>query len=145
MKKILVIFFVFYSILAFSQICYTYDAAGNRIKRQTCAVPLTHEENNELKQLIEKQSLDLRIKEVGITDLSDLIIYPNPTSGNIRLINQETMAGALLQVMTVSGEMIQTIQVTQNDIDLSKLTSGSYFLILVSDKSRNTAKLLITK
>lgn len=145
MKKILVIFFVFYSILAFSQICYTYDAASNRIKRQTCAVPLTHEENNELKQLIEKQSLDLRIKEVGITDLSDLIIYPNPTSGNIRLINQETMAGALLQVMTVSGEMIQTIQVTQNDIDLSKLTSGSYFLILVSDKSRNTAKLLITK
>lgn len=145
MKQIFITFLMFFFIFGYSQICYTYDAAGNRIKRQVCALPLTNQENNELQQLLELQSIDLRTSSDESNDLTELIVYPNPTSGSFRLINQEALSGSLMLVISFTGKLVESMKISESDIDLTHLPSGSYYLILMNYKSRSTAKLLITK
>ena len=127
-----------------AQVCFTYDSAGNRIKRQTCAVAILILEKDQLSQVDPEFSTEERSLAEG-NDLSELVIYPNPTSAAIQLKNQMEWLGATLKIVTNDGKVLNTVNITDGPIDMSHLPSGTYFLILSNNTSRKTAKLFITK
>ena len=48
---VLTFFFSLTFILTYAQVCFTYDDAGNRIKRQACFVAITNQDERELAQV----------------------------------------------------------------------------------------------
>lgn len=137
--------FIFFTIIFVNaQVCFTYDNAGNRIKRQTCILSITNQENDEISLVSPELSLEQRSLLEG-NDLSEIVIYPNPTSAEIQLKNQMEWLGASLKVVTNEGKLVNTVSITAEPIDFSYLSSGTYFLILSSNTSRRIAKLFITK
>jgi hypothetical protein len=137
------IIFIF-TISSNAQSCFTYDAAGNRVKRQSCVVAISQQETDHLQALSKVLNTDTRsIKEYD--DLSEFVVYPNPTSSSFQLTDQNEWNGASLQVLNLEGKVVHTVSITESLIDVSNLPSGTYFLILVNDKFRKTAKLFITK
>lgn len=127
-----------------AQVCFTYDNAGNRIKRQTCILAMTNQENEELSHISPELSIESRSLSED-NDLSELVVYPNPTSSTIQLKNQMEWFGAILKVVTNDGKVVNNITINDGPIDMSHLPSGSYFLILANEINKKTAKLYITK
>lgn len=144
MKHILVSIFAFFTICVNAQVCFTYDNAGNRIKRQICFMAMTTQENDQLSADIQESTSEM-INSSNDFDLSKIVIYPNPTSTTIQLKDQQEWYGASLKVMSSDGKEAYTITITDGAIDMSHLPSGSYFLILSNCILRKTAKLFITK
>ena len=73
----------------------------------------------------------------GIKDLSEeplIRLYPNPTDGEVHIIGMEV---SKVQVYNTIGQMVKTFG-EGNDISLSGMPKGLYFL-LVTDNSGNTA------
>jgi hypothetical protein len=65
--------------------------------------------------------------------LPRVIIYPNPTSGTLRIESSEPMDGALIEAANLLGEVCVRSQVKTQDahsatLDLSSCTAGIYFL-----------------
>jgi len=127
-----------------AQVCFTYDNAGNRTKREACVVAITNQEMDDLIRINSDLTSELRTIS-NTEDLSELVIYPNPTSAAIQLKNQMEWLGATLKIVTNDGKVLNTVNITDGPIDMSHLPSGTYFLILSNNTSRKTAKLFITK
>jgi len=144
MKKILITIFTLMSLINNAQVCFKYDNAGNQVKRQTCVLAITNQENDELSQVSPEFSTERRSLSEG-DDLSELVMYLNPTSSAFQLRDQHIWIGSSLRVVTNERKILQTILISDEPIDMSHLPSGSYFLILSTDVSRKTAKLFITK
>jgi len=144
MKQILILFFSLLILCINAQVCFTYDNAGNRIKRQTCVMSINTQENEQLSEDVQKLTSEM-INSSDDFDLSKIVLYPNPTSAAIQLKEQQEWYGSTLKVMSYDGKVVHTITITDGPIDMSHLPSGSYFLILSNDTLRKTAKLFITK
>ncbi len=69
-------------------------------------------------------------------ELTNILIYPNPTDGNIEI--QLPFAGAMLRLYNVLGMVIteQVIEENRATVSLSDFPSGAYFLELVSGERR---------
>jgi Putative metal-binding motif/Secretion system C-terminal sorting domain len=69
---------------------------------------------------------------------TDLILYPNPTAGNftIRLsLPQDELASAYVQISTMSGRVIQQMQVNgQKNLNATVKEAGLYVVRLISKK-----------
>ncbi len=144
MKQILISIFTFLSLNIYAQVCFTYDDAGNRIKRQACFVAITNQDERELAQVSPDLATELRV----LSDsryFSKLVVYPNPTASAFYLNDQHEWRGSSLTFYTNTGEILQAVVISDDPIDVSSLPSGSYFLILSNQAIRKTAKLLITK
>jgi hypothetical protein len=144
MKQILVTIFSLAYMVATAQICFTYDAAGNRINRVSCAIIMSPEEKQLFNDLMAQQNLDIR-SETEEVDLADIIVYPNPTAGAFRLLEQHKLVGAKISVFANDGKMIENVSVTTDDIDLSHLPAGHYFMTLQLQSQKKTTKLIISK
>jgi hypothetical protein len=61
---------------------------------------------------------------------SNTKLYPNPTSGQIRLEIPWSQGEALLEVVNISGKLIRTMRsnATEFDFDISRLPAGTYFV-----------------
>jgi hypothetical protein len=65
-----------------------------------------------------------------------IMIYPNPSQGNITIEIQAASLNELLRIYNVYGQLIQTssLNYLKTTIDLTSLNTGVYF-VLIKDKS----------
>jgi photosystem II stability/assembly factor-like uncharacterized protein len=77
----------------------------------------------------------------------DLIVYPNPASGQVRLSNdKEVLTGAVAEILDAQGRLVLKAELVGNEeiLDVSGLSDGIYLLRLrKQDATMMTKKLLI--
>ena len=66
------------------------------------------------------------IKNLNFDEDPNMLVYPNPTSGKL-LFNNSSMVSNI-KIYTASGVLILNTTPTGNEIDLSKLSQGTYFV-----------------
>jgi hypothetical protein len=117
-------------------ICFTYDAAGNRIKREsTCGIS---ERSNEA------TNAEIKTDAKTITG----IVAPNPNSGSfeVRLeaLPDETES-AQFELYDSNGRLVSKwpLQGLNTQIDISDKPAGQYFLLLRSEKARHGQWLVV--
>ncbi len=76
---------------------------------------------------------------------SPIVIYPNPTRGEIQLVIPSTIEKYTTQITDVCGKII-LMNENQSTINLSELNSGIYFIeIRFNDKSIQRNKIILNK
>jgi hypothetical protein len=97
------------------------------------------EDLEEAKDLLETLNID----DISMIDSENIRIYPNPTNGEIFIDAGEKGELYTVRVYNLSGKEIikkkLEIQVSDNKMDLSNLSSGVY-LVIVSDKNDQPIK-----
>ena len=122
------------SVNSLGQIVYTYDANGNRTSRtltgQRSAAPLTFPLNaKQFKSLNNKES---KAKEELTTLESSINVYPNPTSGILRIAieNYYDPLRGKYQLFNLGGAVLKqsVIDSPDTEINMSKMQNGMYVL-----------------
>ena len=121
------------------KIGYSYDAAGNRVKREiVMSVPkaMTRQQNF----ASENKSFSDMISDHSIK------IYPNPTEGNLRISipGLKDTDVCFLDVYTIQGMRILTENVTTDntDINISNQSAGVYLLKITINNTSTTWKII---
>lgn len=113
---------------------YSYDAAGNRIKRE-----IVLNANKSPKQASESFFTD-RISDI------DIKIYPNPTQGQLKveIVNLEKDDECALSLYSMSGLQIYSKQVTESpiDLDISGQPNGIYIMQILINGSNTSWKII---
>jgi uncharacterized repeat protein (TIGR01451 family) len=80
---------------------------------------------------------------------NDWLIYPNPTSGLVQLINTSKNSRELttVQVLNTVGQVVyeDDLQSQGKSIDLGKLSNGIYFVKLTSDSQSSIKRIVLNK
>jgi hypothetical protein len=79
-------------------------------------------------------------------DQSDLIVFPNPTSGQFIVLNAAGYQE--LQIRNAQGQVLQSADliIGENTVQLDfPFSDGIYYLYLQSETGIRTIKLLVTK
>ena len=74
--------------------------------------------------------------------LEELIIYPNPVNNVINLTTTIGLDNAAYSVYDLSGKLIKTDTLDSNSINVSKLSSGTYILRIISDGKHKSQKFI---
>jgi hypothetical protein len=83
---------------------------------------------------------------IAESELGKIYVSPNPTSGKLTIENFSQNKLKLYQVIGLDGKLKQSekLEINQNEIDLSKLENGVYFLRLTNEFSQEiTQKIII--
>lgn len=76
---------------------------------------------------------------------SDVLVYPNPVENELFIQHQE-ISNWQVQVYDVTGKQLKTMSINQETINLSSLTSGTYYLVFTNEeKSVSVTKKIIKK
>lgn len=148
MRLIVVIFALFVSSGIFSQIsqprCFDYDGGGNRIERNLCAV-LVKSDNPEDLFVLDRieQELDSKLL-TNYEDMSDLIVYPNPTAGYF-MIKESYSAEARLYIFDMAGNTIRSFGYVPGAVDLSGFPVGIYVLVVKDGDRTGVVKIVKNK
>jgi hypothetical protein len=80
---------------------------------------------------------------VGIEEnlKSELVIYPNPSSGIFNLNSIESFSNG--NVFSLSGKLIERIDIIENKLDLTHLESGTYFVTMYNFNETVNVKIII--
>ena len=146
MKNIIILLFlVSWSQSGYAQNdrCFTYDAAGNRTKRQLCAINIADDEHQRLRAVF-KEEIESRSVQLE-NDLAELLIFPNPSSGSFQIENQIAWKNSRLQVHSVDGKGVYSCVVSDQPFDLLFLNNGIYYISVRNENIIKTAKLMITQ
>ena len=124
-----------------STIEFTYDAAGNRIGRQVIVIP----QLKSAKQSNSDQELLAPI-QTNCNEL-DIIIYPNPTRGNVSLKFEGHFDFESVQyrVFNAAGRVVANGNLDAsglNPLPISHLPAGVYILTLQYGNDTKTVKLI---
>lgn len=128
---LLVAFFAFNLDLLAQDHCwvkYNYDAAGNRIKRYWwCGDPNQAEEESGEPKL-------------AMTADFGFGLFPNPAADRVRLMSEEEVIDAQLDVMDLQGRTLHSQRFTGTlvDIDVSRWSAGRYTLRLRTELEEYT-------
>lgn len=96
-----------------------------------------------------RMASDISASTVGVNELSNnhsLQLYPNPSTGlvNIKFDNIESVKS--VEVLDVMGRVLVSIKESDvQQIDLSALSKGLYFMQILTDKGNYSSRLLIEK
>jgi Secretion system C-terminal sorting domain len=101
-----------------TDICYSYDAAGNRTKREKCCATCWFKEDTEIMEL----------SSVTPQEQSTLKVFPNPSTGRFQLSGPDVPLDAQVRVMNMSGVLVLERQLGDGHFDLSNLPAGIYVL-----------------
>lgn len=122
-----------------SRITYSYDAAGNRIKRE---ITLSFSQNMPKQQSLTSQ--EQIYSEVLHEHL--VKIYPNPTEGalEVSILGLKNTEKCSLKVYTTQGKQIMTVNVNTDsaNIDISNHPAGIYLLKITINNSSTTWKII---
>ncbi len=73
-----------------------------------------------------------------------LLAYPNPTQGPLTLLGEAVSRQG--QLFTISGQLVRSFALDQNafqqQLDLSGLEKGIYFLMVVGEKEKQVLKVV---
>lgn len=137
--KILLIFtllFVsFISMQAQNTIKYTYDAAGNRVKREIVLAT---------KSAIAPTEAEVFTDQVAEREIK---IYPNPTYGQLKVAfgNTEGIKKCTITISAMNtGKQIKKIKATfpETDIDISNQPFGIYIMLIDIDGEYTSWKIM---
>lgn len=85
------------------------------------------------------------VNEINNDVVTNFVLQPNPAKDkvSIRVINADK--NTTLEIRTMLGQLVMVKQNSeeQNEIDLSGMKSGIYFVTLIKDKTRITQKLIV--
>lgn len=132
MKKLAVFIIVSIGCLALfaDTVSYSYDQAGNRIKREIVLSQFRMSPSESYTDMLSD-------KEVRI--------YPNPTKGilKVEIDDYEETAGYSLYLYSTSGKLLLSPEVSScTYLDLSGYANGIYILTLELDGSAKTWKIV---
>ena len=102
----------------------TYDAAGNRIKREYYC-------NNSSNRISASELA--KQEDVASASFEEVdALYPNPTTGKFYVTFNKAIENSTIQVLDVNGKVIQRVRGsgTRFEFDLSSQPGGTYFLII---------------
>jgi len=85
--------------------------------------------NNKIRK-ISTSSVSTSISTNSFTN-SDIVVYPNPVKNNLHVLDDSFETA---QIMNSAGEIILSVKITDNTIDVSSLSSGLYFINLTNAK-----------
>lgn len=73
---------------------------------------------------------DFTISSLGINDLNneDVFVYPNPTTGNIRITSFENTTFDTIELVDIYGKKVGIVTENTNQLDISALVNGIYLL-----------------
>jgi len=87
------------------------------------------------------------IKEIESENHSIFKLYPNPASGevNIEFVEENTTAKNTLEIRNLSGQLIlrRILPVVKNQLTISHLPKGIYFITVSNSVKIETKKLVI--
>jgi len=87
-----------------------------------------------------QDSCKIIVTDVGVVNyelrITNYVVYPNPTNGQLRITNYElrnrTLSGAEVEIFSIVGQVVFTTRLselpTETIIDISHLANGLYFL-----------------
>jgi hypothetical protein len=76
--------------------------------------------------------------------LSTIEIYPNPVSDKVLNIKSHSFSNGLYyEIANIVGQKVLEGTLTDNQINVNKLTSGAYFLILKHEGAKTIKKFII--
>lgn len=146
---------------AFSQtttcfIKYSYDNAGNRIKREfVCendTIPDEPEVNNSNGSSSSGNGSTAKYSNLDSLQLeSYTLIYPNPNSGDFwvefKNITEEKINQRKIFILDNQGKVIMesVLLNLKNQIILTQISSGNYFIVIFDGRSNKTYKITIVK
>ncbi|MBC7886217.1 MAG: T9SS type A sorting domain-containing protein, partial [Saprospiraceae bacterium] len=80
--------------------------------------------------------------DVSDTDIPDLVIYPNPTSGDIRFKGLDGTFN--FTILTIDGKEVLTRSLTgETNVSIGHLSSGMYFYTIQKDGKISKGKLVV--
>lgn len=157
MKQLILLFFgiILLSKITSAQcyIQYTYDASGNRTKREYvggCAI-LKPASNNEQIQMVADTLVVLQTEnraELIRQDMDGQIrCYPNPSSGLFQYHIEHLGEGWSYNIASMSGQVVSKSYVTSNDgiVDITELNAAAYYFILYDERNQVIYKTKILK
>lgn len=110
-----------------NEICYTYDAAGNRTKRQLCCTNCLNGPHSGDRQQASSEAA------------GKLLLVPNPTTGLFRLESAGVPENAQLLILDMAGKVLISRQFGDGQIDLSAFPPGTYIVNLKYADIRKSA------
>lgn len=121
-------------ISAQTKIGYSYDAAGNRVKRE---IVLSRTQSQEAKHAVAYSDM---LSEHQIQ------IVPNSKSGKVKVAALDGKLQFSVMVYNVSGQNVQTLKDVrgQAEVDLSNNPNGIYVLVLEIGQEKTTWKIMKT-
>ncbi len=146
-KRILTPILLFFSLQVFSQeipvgscgLLLTYDAAGNRIKREYYC-------NNGSSRMAQQElAKEIEAAAAGFEEVEAL--YPNPTTGRFFITFSKPIDQSVIQILDVNGKLIQQVKGSGNrlEFDLSHQPSGTYFVLINTNGVIINKKVIRTK
>lgn len=123
-------------------------AAGTQVGAGVTTITITAEDDAGNSQ---DCTFDLTVNEIvlGLDDnelSNQLVLYPNPTSGQLTLLNtsNETLTG--LTITDVNGRVVQTISLsnagTQTEFSIQSLAQGMYFVRIDAENSSSIKSII---
>jgi acetyl esterase/lipase len=100
-----------------------------------CAVPALLETIEFFKSFVETSAYPLAFEE-------EIILYPNPTDGNINISGPNGITGYNVEVMDISGKILLN-QSLSFEIHLDHLQPGIYFIRISNRQEVSTHKILL--
>lgn len=145
--KILIPLFLFFCLGTAAQeipagscgLLMTYDAAGNRIKREYyCNNGSNRISNPELAK--QQEAAGAGFEEVDA-------LYPNPTTGKFYITFSKAIDNATVQIIDVNGKVVQRVRgsSTRLEFDLSSQPGGTYFIIIQTARTMINKKVIKAK
>lgn len=118
-----------------------------------CRVSFTPQQIEVMRAVLRNQRKDLRLLEQEERFAEEIILYPNPSPGNVRVyLRKEIKTDYVLRIRTIDREVIP-IDYNQNEafpgtsfaFDMSHLADGIYFLELETDQWKFVKKVVLIK
>jgi Secretion system C-terminal sorting domain len=117
---------------------YSYDASGNRIKREfICAGRDT---------LLGNPPIGLRRPNTVTCNTTEVTVYPNPSTGVYTVAFSLATKDAFLQIINFSGQQVleKPLQELKSEVDISNLANGLYTFVIKTSwgiESRRVVKI----
>lgn len=138
MTKYLLLLLVLASVQTYGQnhFHYTYDAAGNRIKKE---IVLPSARMAQATPYAEKEVFTILTDKIGEFGIK---IYPNPTSGRVTVEVADLSKGhpSSAYLFNLQGMLLQRVDINRKkcDINLSSYPAGNYILKLKVDQKETS-------
>jgi len=79
------------------------------------------------------------------TTLEDIVIFPNPTNGKLRIMNNSEAPIKFIIVTNTMGQKIYMSRTNFETVDLSQFQDGVYFVNLETEYNTVVKKIIVSK